>query len=120
MNPAETPVLDAAMLRETLGPEPEDVEMMLPGFVDAASRQLGAFVHAAEAGDREAARQAIHSLGSSLGFIGACRLSDHARAVEGELLDRPDPDLAAHVQPLRDGWEELQQALRALELPTGS
>jgi HPt (histidine-containing phosphotransfer) domain-containing protein len=120
MNPADTPVLDADLLRSTLGPEPEDVEMMLPGFVDAASRQLGEFIDAARSGNRDAARQAIHSLGSSLGFIGARRLSDHARSVERELLDRPQPDLAGHVQPLRGGWEELQQALRELELPAGS
>lgn len=120
MNPVDPPVLDTAMLRETLGPEPGDVEMMLPGFVDAASRQLGEFVAAAESGDRDAARQAVHSLGSSLGFIGACRLSEQARAVERELLDDPDSALSARVQPLRDGWEELQQALRERELPTGS
>ena len=120
MNPAEPPVLDATMLRETLGPEPEDVEMMLPGFVDAASRQLEAFIEAARSGDRDGARQAVHSLGSSLGFIGACRLSEHARAVERELLDAPEPDLEARVEPLRDGWETLQQALRERELPAGS
>jgi|AntRauTorcE11897_2_1112592.scaffolds.fasta_scaffold10449_2 HPt (histidine-containing phosphotransfer) domain-containing protein len=120
MNPADTPVLDTAMLRETLGPDPEDVAMMLPGFVEAASRQLGEFEEAAHSGDRDAARQAVHRLGSSLGFIGACRLSDQARDLERELLDRPDPDLVARVQPLRDGWEALQQALEELELPAGS
>ena len=120
MNPADLPVLDIEMLRETLGTKPGDLEVMLPGFVAAASRQLGEFVAAAESRDRDAARQAVHSLGSSLGFIGACRLSEQARAVERELLDDPEPALSARVKPLRDGWEELQQALRERELPTGS
>ena len=88
---ATSPVLDAAVMRATVGDDPETIRELVQEFVPAARADI-ADIHAAiGSADAERVRSASHKLKGSSGLVGARELVEICRKLEsaGDKADWP-------------------------------
>jgi HPt (histidine-containing phosphotransfer) domain-containing protein len=106
----DEPVLDRVQLDDVTGGDPEVIRELLGMLLEAGAKDLDRAARALARWDEQEARHSIHSLKGAAATVGAARLAQACKRVEGLRIDQLEQGLALAraevdaIRAVRDTW----------------